>query len=252
MGRCLIMAAPGHGINYNPQDTEGLLKLISVYSWWLQNNTYCKVNFTSCLNCGSQTTERNGIKKKYCSKDCSKTYYQKMRLKKDPDYYKKSAAKQKMAIDADPDRKKRVMEANRKYSEIQARKKGIKKRPSITGVKCVYIVTATLKNKYPSYTATIEKIKYGRRSRATIYYGKDFFEAVCARKSFDAGNKLKERKRVLSKSGVVGVYYYEKKRRWEACIYMNRKYVCLYTGNDFFEAVCRRRSMENKYHANKN
>jgi hypothetical protein len=50
-----------------------------------------------------------------------------------------------------------------------------------------------------------------------------------------------------NKSGVIGVFWYERYKKWEVYIKNNGKKVYLCRITDFFEAVCIRKSAENKY-----
>jgi hypothetical protein len=48
-------------------------------------------------------------------------------------------------------------------------------------------------------------------------------------------------------SGVMGVSMHKKTKKWLSSIQVNKKLIHLYCGNDFFEAICARKSAENKY-----
>jgi len=55
-----------------------------------------------------------------------------------------------------------------------------------------------------------------------------------------------------STSGVLGVVYKNNKNKWDARIYINKRQKHLGSYDDFFEAVCRRKSAEIKHGYHKN
>lgn len=67
-----------------------------------------------------------------------------------------------------------------------------------------------------------------------------------------AGNSKNLRLRPDNKSGCVGVSWYSQRGQWISYINVNKKRVCHRYFNDFFEAVCFRKSAEIKYGFNKN
>ncbi len=50
-----------------------------------------------------------------------------------------------------------------------------------------------------------------------------------------------------NKTGITGVSFLQSKKTWHATIYVNGKNKYLYSGKDFFEACCRRKSAEIMY-----
>ena len=50
-----------------------------------------------------------------------------------------------------------------------------------------------------------------------------------------------------NKTGITGVCWDKMHKNWHASIWFNGKSQNLYTGNDFFEACCRRRHAENNH-----
>lgn len=48
-------------------------------------------------------------------------------------------------------------------------------------------------------------------------------------------------------SGITGVSWDKRDNKWHAQIKVDRRSTCIYSGDDFFEACCRRKSAEIKY-----
>ena len=66
----------------------------------------------------------------------------------------------------------------------------------------------------------------------------------------DGEHKKRQPKRVDNTSGVTGVSWSEERQKWVAQICIDKKNTCLGRFEDFFEAVCIRKSAENRngYH----
>jgi len=56
-----------------------------------------------------------------------------------------------------------------------------------------------------------------------------------------------KRTNTCNKTGITGVCWAKRHKKWTAYIWFNGKQKHLYTGNDFFEACCRRRHAEKEH-----
>jgi len=65
-------------------------------------------------------------------------------------------------------------------------------------------------------------------------------------------NLRNQKRRILNTSGCMGVYWYKSNSKWGAGIRVNRKNIHLGLYDDWFDAVCARKSAESKFNFHEN
>lgn len=102
-------------------------------------------------------------------------------------------------------------------------------------------------NKFSQFFADTGNKPYASASLDRIDNNLGYYPGNCewASKSTQSFN---QRKGVDNKSGVIGVYLEKQTGLWKAYIRVENKQITLGRFSDFFEAVCARKSAENRYY----